>query len=176
MEDWPRIVSEHGEAVWRAAFRLLGNEADAADCVQETFVAAVKVSRRQPVRNWPALLRRLVSTQALSMLRRRLRHRKHLDAAAAETCDAQDCGPGPTDRAEANEAADMLRRALARLPEQQAAVLSLRFFEDLSYDEIAEALGLKSSAVGVLIHRARIKLRELMAAESAAAVPEVQHG
>ena len=176
MEDWSSIVAQHGEAVWRAAYRILGNEADAADCVQETFAAAVKVSRRQPVRSWPALLHRLGSTKALEMLRQRTRRRRRQDATAADACETADGGPGPADQAQAREATEALRRALARLPEQQAAVLSLRFFEDLSYDEIAEAMGLKSSAVGVLIHRARIKLRELMTAESAAAVPEVQHG
>lgn len=174
MEDWSNIVAQYGEAVWRAAFRLLGNEADAADCVQETFVAAVTVWRREPVRSWPALLHRLVSMQAFGMLRRRLRHRRRIEP--AEMGDVPDDTPGPSAQAQAGEAADALRRAMARLPEQQAAAMSLRFFENLSYDEIAEALGLTSSATGVLIHRAKIKLREYMAAENAGVKPEVQHG
>jgi len=164
MEDWSKIVAQHGEAVWQAAYRLLGSEADAADCVQETFVAAVKVSRREPVRSWPALLYRLGHQQALSMLRQRLRRRNHLGA--AQTPDVQDPAPGPEREAQTREAAEALRKALTRLPQQQAVAFSLRFLEDLSYEQIAEALGLSSSAVGVLIHRAKSKLQRLMNAQT----------
>ena len=173
MEDWSRIVAQHGDAVWRAAFRLLGNGADAGDCVQETFAAAVKVSRREPIRNWPALLHRLVSLQALRMLRQRSRRRKHLGG--TETSEVQDPAPGPADCAQAIEAAEALRKALALLPEQQAVVFSLRFLEGLTYEQIAESLGLTSSAVGVLIHRARGRLRQLMTAAAAPARAEVSH-
>jgi RNA polymerase sigma-70 factor (ECF subfamily) len=173
MEDWSWIVAEHGDAVWQAAFRLLGSEADAADCVQETFAAAVKVSRRESVRNWPALLCRLGSVQALCMLRQRLRRQKHLEA--TEVPEVPDPAPGPATQAQANEVAEALRRALARLPEQQAVVFSLRFLEGLSYEQIAEALGLSSNGVGVLIHRAKGRLRQLMTAPAAPGRPEVRH-
>ena len=63
--DWQMIVKKHGPAVWQTAYRLLGNHADAADCFQETFVSALKVSRKQRVRNFPALLVRPVTTQAI---------------------------------------------------------------------------------------------------------------
>lgn len=173
MEDWSKIVAEHGESVWRAAFRLLGSQADAADCVQETFAAAVKLSRREPVRNWPALLRRLGNMRALCILRQRLRQRKHLEVTAVP--DVRDPAPGPASQAQAREAAEALRKALARLPERQAVVFSLRFLEDLSYEQIAEALGLSTSAVGVLIYRAKSRLRQLMTATTAPGRPEVRH-
>ncbi|MFN9940827.1 MAG: RNA polymerase sigma factor, partial [bacterium] len=57
--DWTAIVHEHGAAVWRLARRILGDEADAGDCFQETFVAALSASRAAPVANWPGFLRRL---------------------------------------------------------------------------------------------------------------------
>jgi RNA polymerase sigma-70 factor, ECF subfamily len=174
MEDWPKIVADHGESVWQAAFRLLGNEADAADCVQETFVAAVKIARQEPVRTLPALLRRVGNTQALCILRKRLRRQKHHEVAAM--LDIPDTAPSPVDRAQASEAVGALRAALARLPAQQAAVFSLRFLENLSYEQIAEALGLNANAVGVLLHRAKGDLRRLMTDPSALAKQEVQHG
>ena len=55
-----------------------------------------------------------------------------------------------------------LRKALAQLPTQQAEVFCLRSINDLSYREIAGQLDLKTSAVGVLLHRARSRLRELL--------------
>ena len=173
MEDWAEIVAEHGNAVWQAAFRLLGSEADAADCVQETFAAAVNVSRREPVRNWPGLLRRLGTMRALGMLRQRLRQRKHLDA--TEMLDIPDPAPGPAERVQAGEVAQALRKALARLPEREAVAFSLRFLEDLSYERIAEAMGLSGSAVGVLIHRAKTKLRRLMTASDVSGKVQVHH-
>lgn len=173
MEDWSEIVALHGQALWRTAFRLLGNQSDAADCVQEAFALAVKISRRQPVRNWPALLRRLGTTQAVEMLRRRVRQRKHFES--AELADVKDPAPGPADFAQAAESAEALRKALARLPRQQAVVFTLRFIEGMGNDEIAESLGLTANAVGVLIHRARSGLRQLMAATAGAGESQVQH-
>ena len=49
MTDWPAIVRRHGPTVWRTAYRLLNDHADAADCFQETFLSALEMSRRQKV-------------------------------------------------------------------------------------------------------------------------------
>lgn len=173
MEDWAEIVAEHGNAVWQAAYRLLGSEADAADCVQETFAAAVTVSRREPVRNWPGLLRRLGTMRALGMLRQRMRQRKRLDA--TEMLDIPDPAPGPAERAAAGEAAQVLRKALAKLPEREAAAFSLRFLEDLTYEQIAEALDLTPGAAGVLIHRARTRLRRFLTVSDVSGKDQVHH-
>jgi DNA-directed RNA polymerase specialized sigma24 family protein len=71
--DWPEIVQQHGPIVWKTVYRLLSNEADAADCFQNAFMAALDVSRTQTVRNWPGLLKRLATTSALERLRQRYR-------------------------------------------------------------------------------------------------------
>ena len=76
-ETHARLAGDHragGAAVWRTAYRLLGNRADADECFQEAFLAALEVSRREPVRDWGALLRRLAAARALDRLRRRYRH------------------------------------------------------------------------------------------------------
>ena len=69
---------------------------------------------------------------------------------------------GPAEAAEAEELAARLRAALARLPARQAEVFALRFFEQMDNREIAEALALSANAVGVLLHKARRRLRELL--------------
>ncbi|MBN2130337.1 MAG: sigma-70 family RNA polymerase sigma factor [Sedimentisphaerales bacterium] len=74
--DWQSIVNEHGPLVWQTAYRLVGNEADAADCLQETFLAALEVSRREEVRNLGGLLVRLATTRAIDSLRRRNRQQR----------------------------------------------------------------------------------------------------
>ncbi len=52
MADWEAVVSQNVAAVRRTVYRLVGNHADAWDCIQETFLEAVKIDRREPVRNW----------------------------------------------------------------------------------------------------------------------------
>jgi len=59
MVDWEDIVSREGPGTWRSIYRLVGNRADADECLQETFVDAVKASRRGPVEKWAGLPRRL---------------------------------------------------------------------------------------------------------------------
>ena len=75
MTDWEAVVSQHLAIVRRTVYRLVGNHADAWDCIQETFLEAVKIERRDVVRNWPALLRRLATARALDLLRLRSRQR-----------------------------------------------------------------------------------------------------
>ena len=171
MTDWQDVVDRHSGVVWQAAFRLLGRPEEAADCYQETFLAALKLSRTQEVRNWPALLRRLAICRALDRLRKRLRHTDRHDELADWTA-VPDGNPGPLQELQATELAGRLRKALAELPPKQAEVFSLRCISELSYEAIAEQLGLKRSAVGVLLHRARRTIRELLA-PAAVQQPEV---
>jgi RNA polymerase sigma-70 factor (ECF subfamily) len=161
MTDWQAIVERHGSAVWQTAYRLLDDPTDAADCFQETFVSALAVLRRGPVQNWPALLKRLATTRALDRLRRRSRHTKrHHDI--ADWASIAGKNPGPVEQAENSELAANLREALAQLPLRQAEIFCLRHIEGLSYDEIGQQIGLDSNTVGVQLHRARRRLRELL--------------
>ena len=160
--DWKIIIDQHGGLVWATACRLLGNCADASDCFQDTFLEAVKISRREPVRDWSALLRHLATARALDLLRVRCRQRERTDARAdPEAVVGRDAGP--VQEAEAAELAERLRAALGKLPPDQAAVFCLSCLDKLSYREIGERLGMTTNAVGVLLHRARGRLRELLA-------------
>ena len=161
MTDWTTIVDQHGQLVWATAWRLLGNPADALDCYQETFLEAVKVARREPVDNWGALLRHLATARALDSLRARCRRRNRTDPRADPAALAS-CAAGPGQEAEADELAERLRVALAQLPHDQAEVFCLSCMDKLSYREIGERLTLTTNAVGVLLHRARQRLRELL--------------
>ena len=161
MTDWRSIVEKHGPAVWQAAYRLLGNEADTADCFQETFVSALEVSRRQHVRNFSALLMHLATVRAMDQLRQRFRTSR-FSANLTEVSEAVSSNPGPADQAQCEELAQKLRIALSRLPSQEAEVFCLRCFNRLSYRQIAQRLSIKKNVVGVLLHRARTKLRQLL--------------
>jgi RNA polymerase sigma-70 factor (ECF subfamily) len=159
--DWKRIVEQHGGLVWATAYRLLGNCEDAADCFQETFLEAVKVSRKEPVGDWSALLRRMATVRAIDLLRGRYRHRGRTNALTGLD-EAVSRGANPMQEAEASELAERLRAALPHLSQDQASVFCLSCLENLSYQEIGERLGMTVNAVGVLLHRARQRLRELL--------------
>jgi RNA polymerase sigma-70 factor (ECF subfamily) len=160
--NWNEIVDRHGPLVWGVAYRLLGNEPDAADCYQDAFAAALIVARSQRVENWPAMLRRLATNHALDKLRKRVRRGSH---ATIDDVTLASPETGPDANAEAAELIDWIRGALPELPPQHAAAFSLTCIDELSYDEAAEVLGVSPNNVGVLLHRARAKLREMLAAK-----------
>ncbi len=159
MTDWSQIVQQHGALVWRTAQRLLNNEADASDCFQRTFIAALELQRTEVVRNWPALLKRLATVRALDHLRQRQRESSRLTTLPEESAiDGK--GVGPVQAAQASELAEHLRTALAELDVQQAQVFCLACLEGLSYQDVAKLLGISVNHVGVLLHRARSSLQE----------------
>jgi RNA polymerase sigma-70 factor (ECF subfamily) len=158
MPDWDAIVGQHGGLVWRTAYRLLGNHADASDCFQETFLSALSAARGQRVENWGGFLQRLATARALDRLRRGRRRSGRgvpLSDEAAVPC----LEPGPPLQAEAQELNGQIRRALAGLPARQAEAFCLHYLERWSYEEVGQHLGIATNAVGSLLHRARAGLR-----------------
>jgi RNA polymerase sigma-70 factor (ECF subfamily) len=161
MPDWQEILRRDGPAVWQTAYRLLNNRADADECFQEAFLAALEVSRRETVRNWRALLQRLAAIRAVDRLRERYRRRSREQTTDWNSLPGP--APPPSQAAEEAEMAQRLRDALAQLPARQAEVFCLHGLEGWSYTEIAGQLSLSIDTVGVLLHRARKRLRELLA-------------
>ena len=157
MPDWKAIYERHSAAVWKAAWRVLRDRDSAADCVQETFLAAMTLSQRQPVREWEGLLVSVAVRRALDQLRTKCRtRRRQTNVGLLEIPSAS---PTPEQAVAAAELADRLREALVELPSLQAEVFCLRIFNDLSYHEIAGQLDLDDQHVGVLLHRARQNLQ-----------------
>jgi RNA polymerase sigma-70 factor, ECF subfamily len=161
MQDWDQILAQHAGAVWRTAYRLLGNPADADECMQDAFVEAVRVHGREQVRDWGALLRRLATARSLDRLRRRLAERDRLSEGLDLAALPSD-GDSPDARKQRAELSDCLRRALGRLSAEQAQVFCLRHVEEMSYDEIADQMQVSANSVGAILYRARERLRELL--------------
>ena len=156
MTDWDRIVREHGPMVFGTAWRILGHVADTEDVVQEVFLHAHQYQQTRTIRCWPALLRRLSACRALDRLRQR-RATLSLNGMHAYSPLAE-----PDAIAVANELADRLRQAIARLPQREGAVFCLRYFEDQTNPQIAEALSISCAAVATALHKARAKLEALL--------------
>jgi RNA polymerase sigma-70 factor (ECF subfamily) len=154
--DWDRLVREHGASVFAAAWRVLGHAADAEDVVQEVFLEAYRLWSTRPVRSWAALLRRLATCRAVD----RLRQRKFFVSMDGLNLVGSD--PGPEERALEHELAGRLREAITQLTEREATVFCQRYFEDQSYQEIGDSLGITAGAVAAALHKARTRLEGLL--------------
>jgi len=154
--DWDRIVRDHGPVVFATAWRILGHAADAEDVAQEVFLQAHQMQQIEEVRCWEALLRRLAACRALDRLRQR-RATVPLDGL---------CLAGSADNPESvaieRELSARLRLAIAQLPRREATVFCLRYFEDLSYEQIAESLSIRVGAVATALHKARTRLESIL--------------
>jgi RNA polymerase sigma-70 factor (ECF subfamily) len=154
--DWDRIVRDYGPLVFATAWRILGHVADTEDIVQEVFLQVHQLQRTHTVRHWPGLLRRLAACRALD----RLRQRKSTVSLNSQPLVDRDVGPEAV--AVEHELAERLRRAIAQLPDREAAVFCLRYFDDLSYQDIAQALHIRTGAVASALHKARLKLETIL--------------
>ncbi len=162
-------MANDGPIVWRTLWRLLANRHDVEECFQETFLGALKVSRRQAVDSWPALLCSLATARAMDQLRKRYRQSDRRrnsdsggDSAATLQADASSTNAGPVEQAVAAELSERLREALTQLPERQAEMFYLHALCGWSHREIGERLSQTENAVGVAIHRVRQHLKELL--------------
>ena len=172
MIDWDEIVDRDGPAVWRICWRLLGNRADAEEAFQEAFIAAVELSRREPLATPRAILQHLATARSIDRLRARQRRRARHEPVDDERLD-EESAPGvlPHQDAEATELSAALSQALTALPEKQAEAFVLHAIEGWSYQEVGDRLGVTVDHVGVLIHRARGKLKVSLAHYGRAAGP-----
>lgn len=160
--NWQAALQQHGPMVWNTAWRILGNEADTADCFQDVFLKVVQVNGREEIRNLPALLGCITAQRAIDILRRKHRG-PDVSSASAETMQIEDNRSlKPDDRLRRTELAQQLRRALAQLPARDAEVFCLKVLDEFSYRQIADYLQIRENYVGVLLNRARTKLKELL--------------
>ena len=159
------IVVRYQDRIYNLAFRMLGNEADAADAAQEAFVAAWEGMGR--FRGESALytwLYRVAMTKALG-LRRRRQARREVSSNAEEVLmeTAADCSEAPPEVANAHEREAIVQEAIDALPDDLRSVAVLRDVEGLEYEQIAEVLSIALGTVKSRLHRARLVLRGSLA-------------
>src|SRR5882757_5711374 len=161
------LVERHSRSVFRLAFRMTGNEQDAEDVVQESFLRAYRqLGRFESRANFGTWLYRIVSNCSVDLMRsKQARHDQvrgdSIDDAAVELPDANLAGP---DRlAQSAEIDRRVQAALRELSPLERAAFTLRHYEGRSIDEISTALGLGTSAAKHSVFRAVKKLRIALA-------------
>jgi RNA polymerase sigma-70 factor (ECF subfamily) len=160
---WEEVVREHSARVYRLAYRLTGNRADAEDLTQEVFLRVFRSLHDYVPGTFEGWLHRITTNLFLDQTRRRARLRidplgEHVDllAASAES--------GSPERRFEHDNLDIdVQAALGALPPAFRAAVVLRDIEGLSYEEIATTLGISMGTVRSRIHRARVQLRALLA-------------
>jgi RNA polymerase sigma-70 factor, ECF subfamily len=150
-----RTFQDHSSLVFRTAYRVTGNAADAEDVLQTVFLRLTRRdSSAAALENPESYLRRAAVNVALDIVRSRQAARSMpLDDAPQRNLTEPS---GEVSR----EMKECLRQSLARLHHRDAEVFTLRFFEGHNNPEIAKLLGITQVHVAVILHRGRRQLQK----------------
>jgi RNA polymerase sigma-70 factor, ECF subfamily len=154
------LFRAHHERVFRTAHRITGSPADAEDVLQTVFLRLVRAPENLDLSEHPeAYLSRAAINASLDLLRGRTKSKSvPLEEVNSERLVSQFRSPEVqhADR----ELQTLIRQAVARLGDTAAQMFVLRYYEGQSNQEIARILGTSQLVVGVVLHRARTKLRK----------------
>ena len=149
------LVDRHQQKIMLFAYRTLGRWDLAEDVAQEVFLRVHRsAARYKPTANVTTWLYRIAANLSLDAIRRDKR------GPVSIADDADLSVPARGDTLEARERVDMVRQAVAALPDRQRVVVNLHRYEGLSHQEITETTGWSQSAVESLLVRAYANLRE----------------
>jgi RNA polymerase sigma-70 factor (ECF subfamily) len=148
---------------------MLNSRESAEDATSEVFLKLQRsIESYDGSVPFPRWLLRVAGNQCIDVLRRRTRGRQVIveveDGAAV--IDAAGSGPSPLSAVISAEERAQVRDAIARLPQNYRVPLVLRYYSELSYDEIAQQLGLQRNYVAALLFRAKQELRRKLAHRS----------
>ena len=136
--------------MFRTAYRLTGNAADAEDVLQTVFLRLLRRTQADVVDNEESYLRRAAINASLDVIRARQSN---------PTLELVDVPSNRSDT-EATDLRQALARAISTLPQRSAEIFTLRFIEGLSNPEIARMLGISQVLVAVTVFRTRQQLRK----------------
>ena len=164
------LAERHRQALFFLALQLMGNRDDAMDVAQEALLRFFKTLNRfdcrRPVRPW---LFQIVRNRVVDLYRRkRVRRHESLDATDSEghaTLELIDTSVDPERDAARSELRVRILQALSELSTIQREILVLRDYQDLSYSEIADTLGIPIGTVMSRLHGARKRLRQSLQGE-----------
>ncbi len=164
MPSWDDLVRQHADRVYRLAYRLSGNQHDAEDLTQETFIRVFRSVQNYQPGTFEGWLHRITTNLFLDMVRRRSRIRMEALPEDYDRVPADE--PNPEQIYHDSRLNPDLQAALDSLPPEFRAAVVLCDIEGLSYEEIGATLGVKLGTVRSRIHRGRQALRDYLAAHA----------
>lgn len=155
-----QLVALHEKRVYALALRMTGNPEDAADVAQEAFLAAWRgLPNFRGEAGFSTWLYRLTSNAAIDFLRKNRRSRSDFSLDDGIP-DLPDLSPSPQEQTESQSLREAVRRGMDELSQDHRHILSLREYQELSYEEIAQKLGVDLGTVKSRLSRARCALRK----------------
>ena len=169
-QAWGDLYREFAPAIFRFCRRAMPTREDAEDATMEIFMKLRdKLAQYDPSRSFAAWLYRVAANHCWDMLRRRkARHDK--DTQDIEDLPLEAPEPNQLEKLIEERTSEEVRKALDKLGARARMALVMRYYSDMSYDEIADALGVRRPFVGVVLLRARHELRQALGENSALAV------
>jgi RNA polymerase sigma-70 factor (ECF subfamily) len=166
MSAFQTLVETHSSDVFRLAYRITGNEYDAEDAVQDTFLRAFqKLSTFDGRAKFGTWLYRVAANSSLDVLRRRRREASRspsLEDSAAGRRESVSRDPGQDRLLFSSQVNERLRAALSELTELERTAFTLRHFENFPLAEISQCLGLSTNATKQAVFRAVKKVRKAL--------------
>lgn len=154
-----RLVEAYQKPVYNLAYRILGNSVEADDAAQETFIRLYRrLHTYDPQRKFSSWLLAIASHYCIDVLRRRRVNWASLDDLPPMVELAMPEAQQPEQVLLKNQSADRVQQLLDTLGPAYRVPVILRYWYDMSYQEIADALGITESTVKTRLHRARGRL------------------
>ncbi len=161
-EAWGELYGLYAPAIFRFCRRALHTREDAEDATTEIFMKVrQKLGTYDATRPFTAWLYKVASNHCWDLLRRR-RIRQDLETGDLETLPLEHPDPSQLEKLQLDHDSKHVRAGLAKLPDRARMALVLRYYSEMSYDEIADTLGVRRAFVGVLLLRARHQLRDVL--------------
>jgi RNA polymerase sigma-70 factor, ECF subfamily len=161
-DAWGDLYREFAPAIFRFCRRAVPTREDAEDATMEIFMKLRdKLTQYDESRSFSAWLYKVAANHCWDLLRRRkIRQDKETDD--LENVPLAHPDPSQLDRMIEQKTSEEVRHALAKLGSRARMALVMRYYSDMSYDEIADALGVRRAFVGVVLLRARHELRQAL--------------
>ena len=169
-QAWGDLYRQFAPAIFRFCRRAMPTREDAEDATMEIFMKLRdKLIQYDQSRSFTAWLYRVAANHCWDMLRRRkARHDKDTENIDDLPLEAPE--PNQLEKLIEERTSEEVRKALDKLGARARMALVMRYYSDMSYDEIADALGVRRPFVGVVLLRARHELRQALGENSALAV------
>jgi len=169
-QAWGDLYREFAPAIFRFCRRAMPTREDAEDATMEIFMKLRgKLSQYDQSRSFTAWLYKVAANHCWDMLRRRkIRQGKETGDVDELPLEAPD--PNQLEKLIEERSSEEVRKALEKLGLRARMALVMRYYSDMSYDEIADALGVRRAFVGVVLLRARHELRQALGENNAVAV------
>ena len=168
-EAWGTLYRDYAPAMFRFCRRALPTREDAEDATMDIFIKVQKnLSQYDTTRSFSAWLYKVAANHCWDILRRR-KIRQDKETGDVENVPLEHPDPSILDKMIEERTSEEVRKALGKMGARARMALVMRYYSDMSYDEIADALGVRRQFVGVVLLRARHELRQALEGNAALA-------